>query len=463
MIEPSVANSNEGEALAATPCREFSKCGSGEVSLSEGENPLLKAQDGSQDASSNSESSSESVRTKNATHHVAVLTGGFDRPYAFGLSMALAATGVQLDVIGSDEVDHPAMHNTPGIRFLNLHRKWDLKGNITAKGLKVLAFYGRLLSYCITSRVTTFHILWNNKVPLFDRTLLLLIYKLFRKRLVFTAHNVNAGERDGTDSLLNRLTLKSQYRLVDHVFVHTKKMRQQLIEEYGLRPAAVTVIPFGINNAVPHTDLRVAEARRRLGIAESEKTILFFGNIRIYKGLHYLVEAFESLVDDGNGPYRLVIAGSKPNEEGEQYWEGIERRIKDSRLESRILQRIQYIPDDETEIYFKAADVAVLPYTYISQSGVLALSYSFELPVVATRVGSFEEEVVEGKTGFLCNAGSATDLARAIRGYFASELYRRLDEKRDEIRTYAAERYSWRTVGEMTCEVYERILSEERL
>lgn len=460
MIEPRVVDSNGEESLAAAPRGESCRCGSEEVALPEGESLLLKAQDGLQDESSSSENNSESVRTKNAAHHVALLTGGFDRPYAFGLSTALAAAGVQLDVIGSEEVDHPAMHSTPGIRFLNLHRKWDLKGNKAAKGLKVLAFYGRLLSYCVTSKAEIFHILWNNKIPLFDRTLLLLIYRLFRKRLVFTAHNVNAGERDGTDSRLNRLTLKSQYRLVDHVFVHTKKMRQQLIEEYGLRPAAVTVIPFGINNAVPHTDLQAAEARRRLGVAESEKTILFFGNIRTYKGLHYLVEAFESLVSDGNGPYRLVIAGSKPNEEGEQYWEGIERRIKDSRLESKIVQKIQYIPDDETEIYFKAADVAVLPYTYISQSGVLALSYSFELPVVATRVGSFEEEVVEGKTGFLCDAGSATDLARAIRVYFASELYRHLDEKRDEIRTYAAERYSWRTVGEMTCEVYARLLSE---
>jgi glycosyltransferase involved in cell wall biosynthesis len=65
--------------------------------------------------------------------------------------------------------------------------------------------------------------------------------------------------------------------------------------------------------------------------------------------------------------------------------------------------------------------------------------------------------VVEGKTGFLCNAGSAVDMARAIRAYFASELYRRLEEKRTEIRTYAVNRYSWRTVGKITCEVYNRL------
>jgi glycosyltransferase involved in cell wall biosynthesis len=390
---------------------------------------------------------------------ISLLTGGFDKPYAYGMSLALVAQGLEVEVIGSNRIDSPEMHSTEGLRFLNLHGHWGASVSRPLKLWQVAVFYARLIKYAAFSRTKIFHILWNNKIPLFDRTLLLLIYRAFGKHLVFTAHNINAGERDGTDSLLNRLSLKSQYRLVDHVFVHAIKMQQQLIAEYGVRPGAMTVIPFGINNAVPHTELSTADARRRLGIAEREKTILFFGNIRSYKGLHYLVEAFGLLADADSGPYRLIIAGSKPNEEGEQYWKDIQRRIMCSGLETKIVQRIEYIPDEETEIYFKAADVTVLPYTYISQSGVLSLSYSFGLPVIATNVGSFEEEVVEGKTGFVCNAGSAADMARAIREYFASDLYSNLGEKRDEIRSYAAERYSWRSVGEMTCEVYARILS----
>src|SRR5690242_9316701 len=51
---------------------------------------------------------------------VALLTGGFDRPYAFGLAMSLVAGNVHLDVIGSDSVDSPEMHSTPNLRFLNL-------------------------------------------------------------------------------------------------------------------------------------------------------------------------------------------------------------------------------------------------------------------------------------------------------------------------------------------------------
>ena len=49
--------------------------------------------------------------------------------------------------------------------------------------------------------------------------------------------------------------------------------------------------------------------------------------------------------------------------------------------------RPEFIPDDETEIYFKAADVLVLPYRDIYQSGVLFLGHSFGLPVLAADVG----------------------------------------------------------------------------
>ena len=125
--------------------------------------------------------------------------------------------------------------------------------------------------------------------------------------------------------------------------------------------------------------------------------MLFFGRIQPYKGLEYLIEAFESVVGEGS-PYRLIIAG-EPKKEYEQYWFGIRRRIENGPARDKVLQAITYIPDDETEVYFKAADALVLPYTDIYQSGVLFLGYSFGLPTIATDVGSFREEIIEGETG----------------------------------------------------------------
>jgi glycosyltransferase involved in cell wall biosynthesis len=124
-----------------------------------------------------------------------------------------------------------------------------------------------------------------------------------------------------------------------------------------------------------------------------------------------------------------------------------------------VLQKFQYIPDEETELYFKGADVLALPYTHVFQSGVLFLGYSFGLPMVGAEVGSIREEVIEGCTGFLCAPCDSNDLARAIEKYFESDLFRNLDSRRQVIRDYANAKHSWDIVGETTRDVYKQLLS----
>jgi len=388
---------------------------------------------------------------------VALLTGGFDKPYAFGLALALASKGVWLDVIGSDDVDSPEMHTAPKLNFLNL---WGSKNDasLARKISRVLIYYVRLLRYATVAEAKIFHILWNNKFQFLDRTLLMLYYKLLGKKIVLTAHNVNAGKRDSNDSLLNRSTLRAQYRLADHVFVHTEKMKRELLRDFGVHERTVSVIPFGINNSAPHTDLSPREAKQRLGIRGDEKTILFFGAIRPYKGLEYLVEAFQ-LLTVTHPEYRLIIAG-EPRKGAEQYLDEIQRTINRHVHRGQVLQEIRYIPDEETELYFKAADVLALPYTHVFQSGVLFLGYSFGLPVVGADVGSVREEIIEGRTGFLCRPSDSADLAEAIENYFDSGLFKSLDSHRQQIQEYANAKHSWDIVGDITREVYTQLLRE---
>jgi glycosyltransferase involved in cell wall biosynthesis len=282
---------------------------------------------------------------------------------------------------------------------------------------------------------------------LFDRTALMLYYKILGKRVVLTVHNVNAGKRDSNDSWLNRLTLRTQYRLANHIFVHTEKMKQELLEDFGETEEKVSVIPFGINNTIPQTQLTVREAKRRLGIRDEERTILFFGAIRPYKGLSFLATAFRRLaIEDAR--YRLVIAGD-PRKGSEDYVSAVQREIEDNGMHAKVLWQLGYIPDEETELYFKGADVVALPYTHVFQSGVLFLAYSFGLPVIATDVGSFRHDIVEGETGYLCKACDAADLANAIARYFDSDLYRNLGWWRDRIRERANQTHSWDTVSDV--------------
>jgi glycosyltransferase involved in cell wall biosynthesis len=279
-------------------------------------------------------------------------------------------------------------------------------------------------------------------------------YKLLGKKIVLTLHNINAGKRDNNDTALNRLTLRIQYRLADHIFVHTKKMKDELIHEFLVPAARIAVIPFGINNAVPNTSLAPREAKRRLGIQDGEKTILFFGNITPYKGLEYLTAAFGQILERGD--YRLIIAG-RPKD-CDAYWGSIQEAIRGQVENGRALLRADFIPDEETEIYFKAADVLVLPYRHIYQSGVIFLAYRFGLPVLAADVGSLKEEIIEGKTGFVFRPEDPADLARTIETYFSSDLYAHLDRRREEVRDIAAARHSWGEVGRATTEIYAALL-----
>jgi len=387
---------------------------------------------------------------------VGLLTGGFDRPYVFGLATTLVSKGVCLDVIGSNSVDRPELHAPPKLNFLNLRGDQRREVSVRKKVARVLNYYARLIRYTLIAKPKIFHILWNNKFQFFDRTLLTLYYKLLGKKIVLTAHNINAGKRDSTDTMLNRLTLKIQYRLADHIFVHTEKMKSELAEEFGIRDAAITVIPFGINNSVPITGLTAEQAKRQLGIRDGEKTILFFGRIGPYKGLEFLVAAFQNIAGRNTG-YRLIIAG-EPKQGAEKNLEEIRQIIGRNENQERVISKIDYIPDEETELYFKAADVFVLPYTHVFQSGVLFLGYSFGLPVIATDVGSLGEDIVEGKTGLLCKPCDPVDLAKAIEKYFESAMFKNLQIRRQEIRDFENQRHSWDVVGQKTRNVYATLL-----
>jgi glycosyltransferase involved in cell wall biosynthesis len=394
------------------------------------------------------------------TQGVSLLTGGWDKPYALGLTEALVSQGVAVDFLGTEEVDAPELHDNPRIHFVSLQRAPRLGGGLADKAVRTFSYYWRTLRYAATARPKVFHILWNNKFLLFDRTVLLLLYKLLGKRLVFTAHNVNAGKRDGNDNWLNRLTLKIQYHLVDHVFVHTPQMKRELAADFRVPPTKISVIPFGINNTVPDTELTRAQARKKLGLGDGEKVMLFFGHIVPYKGLEYLVSAFTEIACHGpDSEARLVIAG-KPKlgtKECETWWNGITTQIARCGVRDRILERFEHVPDEQVELFFKAADVLVLPYTHIFQSGVLFLAYRFGLPVVATDVGSLRQEIVEGKTGFVCRARDARDLAKTLVAYFESALFKELEKRRQEIRAYAERRHSWSEVSQITTEVYSAL------
>ena len=385
---------------------------------------------------------------------IAILTGRGEDHYALGLASGLVSEGVSFDFIASDALESQELRSNPRVRVLSLRGDTRPQASFAEKITRVARYYARLLRYAATAHPRIFHILWNNEVEWFDRTLLMLYYRLCGRRVVLTAHNVNTAARDGKDGPLNRLTLRIQYALAAHLFVHTEAMRRELEAGFGVPANKVTVIPFGINGMVPNTSLTAEEARSRLGLGRSHKVLLFFGNIAPYKGLEFLVRAMGavgSLLPES----RLVIAGQPKG--SELYWSNIRQEIRSSGLEDRVVFRIGFVEDTEVEIYFKAADVLVLPYTSIYQSGVLFLGYNFGLPAIVSDVGSFRQDVEEGSTGLVCRPEDPKDLAEAIRRFFGTDMYEQLESRRAWLRQLMTDRHSWEDIGATTKRVYQML------
>ena len=382
--------------------------------------------------------------------------GGGDTYYELGLLSGLISQGLVVDYIGSDRLKGADVLRDEKVNFYNLRGDQNPNAPLRNKLFRVVNYYFKLMKYSINTNSKLFHIQWPDKFVYFDRSFLNMYYKLLGKKIVFTAHNVNDRVRDGKDTHLNRLSLKIMYNIVDHIIVHTDKMKSQLTSGFNIKEEKVTVIPYGINNMVPNSDLNRAHAREKLQLGREEKTLLFFGNITNYKGLDYLIMALAEFRKNHNN-FKLIIAG-RISKDSADYWKNIQNLIIQNELRNHIINKIEFIPDRDIEIYFKSADVLILPYNYIFQSGVLFMAYSFGLPVIATDVGSLKEDIIEDSTGYICKPKNHQDLREKIEQYFQSDLYKNSEENRKRIRKYAFEKYSWDRIGKKTYEVYQRLV-----
>jgi glycosyltransferase involved in cell wall biosynthesis len=160
--------------------------------------------------------------------------------------------------------------------------------------------------------------------------------------------------------------------------------------------------------------LSKSDARKKLGIAENKKVLLFFGYIRAYKGLMNLIEAIPYLLKEDEN-YFLLIVGEF-YESKEKYFE----RIKELNIGKNVLVIDEFVPNEEVGLYYSAADLVVLPYNSATQSGILNIAYGFKKPVIVTNVGGLPELVEDGKTGFIVEPHNPLALAEGIKKYFSA-------------------------------------------
>ena len=137
---------------------------------------------------------------------VTIINAGGQTHYLYGLVTGLAPIAeLELEVVDSDRAEG-LFDGYKNVALFNLRGDQNPNRGPFEKAVRVLTYYYRLIKYAASTRSQIFHIQWLNKFEFFDRTVLIFYYKLLRKRLVFTAHNVNQAQRDGRPSFLDRLS-----------------------------------------------------------------------------------------------------------------------------------------------------------------------------------------------------------------------------------------------------------------
>ncbi len=148
-------------------------------------------------------------------------------------------------------------------------------------------------------------------------------------------------------------------------------------------------------------------ARKKLKI-DSKYVILYFGLIREYKGFDILLKAITCLKKLRNDFH--VIAAGECYGDSQKY----EQIIKEEKLEEFITWENSFIPDEEVNVYFSAADIAALPYRSASQSGITQIAFHYDLPVIVSKVGGLPEIVPDGKVGRVIDPENPELLAHTL-------------------------------------------------
>ena len=154
-----------------------------------------------------------------------------------------------------------------------------------------------------------------------------------------------------------------------------------------------------------------AEACKVLGLPANKDYMLFFGLVRAYKGLDWLLEAFGQIKDQLPN-VQLIIAGEFYEDE-EKY----RAQIAENGLTERVIVRNEFVPDGDLRKYFGAADLIVQPYKTATQSGVTQVAFHFEKPMLVTNVGGLGEIVHDHKMGYACEPAPQS-IAEDILDYF---------------------------------------------
>ena len=263
---------------------------------------------------------------------------------------------------------------------------------------------------------------------------------LLKAKLVWTIHNLYSHEC--AYPKMEKAIKNFFSKKVDAIICQCNYAKKKFIKEFGAPDKKIHLINHGFFKCFEN-QISKEKARKELNLRNNDLVFLFFGSIRPYKGLIHLIESFKKLNRDNN--VKLLIVGRPKNN---QFKKEILNRIKNN---SNIQPLLDFIAQDQIQVYINASDLMIFSYKKILNPGGLYLAMSFGKSVIAPRLGCIPELVNE-KGAFLYNAKKPDGLLNALE---AAIKNKEKLTKMGENNFIAADDLEWKRNALETKKIYE--------
>lgn len=191
-----------------------------------------------------------------------------------------------------------------------------------------------------------------------------------------------------------------------------------------------------------------SEARKKIGLSENDKVVLFFGLIRKYKGLDFLLEAMADERVKKAG-IKLLVAGEYY--EDQQYYLDI---VEKHKLQDSVIFHSHFIANEDVRYYFCACNIVGQTYRNATNSGVTMVGYYYEKPMLVTNVGGLAEIVPHGKAGYVIEPEPKI-IADSMVDYFENNKEATFTEGVKQEK----KKYEWNTFIDAFVGLYNKVIS----
>ena len=361
--------------------------------------------------------------------------------YLFGQAEGLLKNDISLSLYTNNETNNPQIE---GLSFFTFYYNIFSSNSSFLSGFKWII--GSLLSifHARFSGVSIFHfhIFYTNILVVIN---LLLVKFLFGK-IVLTVHDVSSFSNSSNSSIIGKLV----YKFTNLILTHNKFSKSEIIKGNADLSSRIYIVPHG--NYTPFINIQQdkEKSRKQLGIPNDKKVLLFFGMIKKVKGLEVLLNALKDVIKDN--PNVLLLIAGKP-------WENdfttYQRIIDENNLSEYCLLHTKFISHADVEHYYCAADLVVLPYKKIYQSGVLVMTLSYGKPALVSDLPPLKEVVTDMETAFLFETENPVSLAEKLNLILldAEQLERVRKNGEELINT----KYDWYEIGRQTKQAYHSL------